>query len=1624
MTQRLVRSVSSAAFVDMVARALRAETVDDDSSEAWARASTYLAAGHFSSLGDRDGCKSIYGYEYFLVALGRRTASGLCLPRACAPDDLRRFLDGARFTLDDPELPAGPAYVSDDRFRFRLDELGVVVVVATAALALLAAAATYLHAAAKRDVLGRGGDPEAARDALPAWLLAFSAVENVGALLRPRGPGALKAFDGMRVLSLCWVVAGHVLLWPTLGPTTFANEAERLLPGDSSTVLRQLSAQVVPAAEFAVDTFFLLSGFLGATSLADAVLAPGAPGLAAWWPALVARRLARLVPAYAYVLLAYWKVQRVAGRGALWSGMEYAYELCDEYWWTNALLVNNLVPWGVDDRCYGPSWYIAVDAQLAVLALPPCVAVAARHGVKRGVAFLAALAAASTVFTWWLASTKRLTLVTFQSSYINDVYIRPWTRAPPYLVGVGAALLWRERRSTPPEEKRSTPAEARRSSGWLLSLSLGVLAACAFGALPFRNASLSGARWRAEYAYLALSKPAWALGVAAVALLCFEGRGSVVGAVLDLDVWAPAARLTYCAYLVHAAVLDVVFHADAAQRIHYSAEWYVVTFLGAGAVIVVTSLAVHLLVEAPAAALLRGKTREPAAEEKRGPVPRGRGRAAPRGGLRRVGGDRGQVPRPRPPPRRRASRARPSSRGARPPARDDGRRAAARARALVSEASFRPPLTVFERGLRRGAAGRRGRGRADRRAARARDAAIKRAAPRASRPRSSAGACPAGSTWTASRRRSGAASPSPAASRGRRTGSAPTSPAPLSLAESLRDCALLAALARENGLAVVAASGRPAAAAWALFDDASVLSCGRLLYCGAARGARAPRGSRASATPSAPRARTCSRSSPSTATRAAFGAGDTMRGPSDAAGRGRVRRARARARRQGRRRSRRRPRRRRRPGARARRTRAPRAAPTAPGPVARALAARGQRAARGVGGLARRDVAGAPDASALWVAAVALGALAAAPGLADDHRGFALERGGGAPTGPRARARATTLAAEGALVVAVHAPAAYLFASLARLPRPLDFACAATPRASLHGAARSVGGPAPRARRGLAALLLAVKFGASFAAVALSDETWITHFSTFKLADDAPRPRGSRRTTREREDGTVRKYLRKLSDGDDVEKEKEAALERLWAGLIDEHGEHLGLGVVGGDGAMDEDAAPEPEGGGKLLRLDLKEIKALRAMGRAIKGYFSLAALPNGGARRKYAQQKVDAVMEAVTPADGAAKNLLRGISRVCCGDNNDDVRLDTFAGRCTKKVKIVTVQVDSDGRRTLVVKEEHHQRHTKHAGDLEIYQAFLKSAGYASHLAAHPSHKISFTLFKRAKNHTNLDVFVVASDPRLVDVTVKHADGSSSFVKKRITDNHAWKFYAGASGKGKDNDYFFHHAALTHLVDFYVAKRVKDNKPPLTRIDAKTSKSRRSTLSLDKYFYRFITWTQDDPIGVDDDDVFFADKSAKWSASPGLAEKDARLAALAPKIRKGDVVALGISQSERDAQGVDFYLAKVVVPPARADNQRRVNGSGRDGWNIKKGEFCLTVRWFDLKPCGYYEDYGSQDEQLLEMVIAVGDGAALVLEPAPRKGRARGAPAQFQLAKASEAAIHNENLDKYVDRAAAGSSA
>jgi len=449
--------------------------------------------------------------------------------------------------------------------------------------------------------------------------------------------------------------------------------------------------------------------------------------------------------------------------------------------------------------------------------------------------------------------------------------------------------------------------------------------------------------------------------------------------------------------------------------------------------------------------------------------------------------------------------------------------------------------------------------------------------------------------------------------------------------------------------------------------------------------------------------------------------------------------------------------------------------------------------------------------------------------------------------------------------------------------------------------------------------------------------------------------------------------------------------------------------------------------------------------------------------------------------------------------------------------------------------------------------------------------------------------------------------DGTT--YKKTVWTTDAWKFYAGSSGKGKDQDYFMHHIALLEMIKAYNEERVKEKKDPIKKIiiwtdgcpnqymccqnfvkvagfwavhgielvhrfaptsdfkgvhdtvgkedrrwinkqvmrdnisvpqpadlylavkkgrptpakdwnrDAR-SLAKKRRLAIDRYRYRFISWTDELPKNLKDDDgVIIADRAMKWGASPverrkslrdyrcgsplyhddlrarghpcsekccrnrdwtscpfkkraaadcdfadgwkrfsvilqeragagtdrasrsaqrrvfdeDLEQKQRRLEMLAPDIKKGSIVAFGVAESERIAQGVEFYLGKVKQAPQKATEETRV-GSGRDGWNVKSGEYYLKVDWFLEIAENVFVDEKRQDTQLLEMVVHLDEGRTgqLRLEPisttTTKRGRGRrNAMRQqhFRLHDKDLAAVLDANLYRYVDRAAApGSSA
>merc|ERR1719273_1450754 len=59
--------------------------------------------------------------------------------------------------------------------------------------------------------------------------------------------------------------------------------------------------------------------------------------------------------------------------------------------------------------------------------------------------------------------------------------------------------------------------------------------------------------------WLALTRPAWAMAIGVMVLLCITGQGGVVNSVLSWWFWVPIAQLTYSAYLIHPIIIRIVY---------------------------------------------------------------------------------------------------------------------------------------------------------------------------------------------------------------------------------------------------------------------------------------------------------------------------------------------------------------------------------------------------------------------------------------------------------------------------------------------------------------------------------------------------------------------------------------------------------------------------------------------------------------------------------------------------------------------------------------------------------------------------------------------------------------------------------------------------------------------------------------------------------------------------------------------------------------------------------------------------------------------------------------------------------------------------------------------------------
>ena len=156
--------------------------------------------------------------------------------------------------------------------------------------------------------------------------------------------------DGIRCLSMAWVVLGHSHLY--IYPFQYSNMPVLFAPYTVDPGVSKLWQQlwftvILGAATFSVDTFFWLSGFLASYIMIKVArkMVTKNRGLRkiVWGPIAVLARYLRLTPSVAMAIFIAWKLVPLLGNSALRDSTNTMwFTTCNKTWWKQILYIENM----------------------------------------------------------------------------------------------------------------------------------------------------------------------------------------------------------------------------------------------------------------------------------------------------------------------------------------------------------------------------------------------------------------------------------------------------------------------------------------------------------------------------------------------------------------------------------------------------------------------------------------------------------------------------------------------------------------------------------------------------------------------------------------------------------------------------------------------------------------------------------------------------------------------------------------------------------------------------------------------------------------------------------------------------------------------------------------------------------------------------------------------------------------------------------------------------------------------------------------------------------------------------------------------------------------------------------
>ncbi|XP_052094567.1 O-acyltransferase like protein-like isoform X5 [Mytilus californianus] len=363
-------------------------------------------------------------------------------------------------------------------------------------------------------------------------LLSFSVYTNGAKILSTnQGSGTLTAVNGIRFISMSWVILGHTYAF---GLYSVGNIGTLY-----GALIKRKTFMAIINAEVSVDTFFALSG----TLLTYVVLnqLKKQKGRLNWFM-FYFHRFWRLTPPYMLIMMVQICISKYLGSGPMWSTDGFEKKYCKDTWWWNLLYINNFKTSA--EECFAHAWYLANDMQFYVISPP--ILLALYHSKIAGTIVTLVLWVGTAISTAVISVQKDLRVNPFSGGdYFDAYYQMPYCRIGPYLVGMYTGYIL-----------YTTKCKCKINKFVNITI-WAVFAASALAVLYGVYDDINGDQLSTGVAalYNVLHKTVWGAAVCWVIFACATGNGGFVNTILSWRGFVPLSRLTYCAYLIHPLVM-------------------------------------------------------------------------------------------------------------------------------------------------------------------------------------------------------------------------------------------------------------------------------------------------------------------------------------------------------------------------------------------------------------------------------------------------------------------------------------------------------------------------------------------------------------------------------------------------------------------------------------------------------------------------------------------------------------------------------------------------------------------------------------------------------------------------------------------------------------------------------------------------------------------------------------------------------------------------------------------------------------------------------------------------------------------------------------------------------------